>query len=128
MVVPYREAARERKQALDEAKLKERLTPVAQRRVALALILSKLIETHNLSLNPTRVRAAVEELAQSYEDSEAVIRWYYGEKERLQEIENMVMEDQVVDLVLEKAKTDEEHVGFHELVQAAASPSLPGHA
>jgi trigger factor len=128
LTVPYREAARERKQSLDEPKLKEQLAPLAQRRVALALILGKLIEAHNLSVNPARVRAAVEDIALSYEDSEAVIRWYYGEKERLQEIENMVMEDQIVDLVLEKAKTTEERIGFHELVQASANPSLSGQA
>ena len=119
LLAPYRESAQKRQQSLDEAKLREQLGPLAQRRVALALILGKLIEAHNVSVNPARVRAAVEDLALSYEDSEAVVRWYYGEKGRLQEVENLVMEDQIVDLVLEKARVTEEHIGFHELVQAA---------
>ncbi len=123
LLAPYRESAQKRQQSLDEPKLREQLGPLAQRRVALALILGKLIEAHNVSVNPARVRAAVEDLALSYEDSEAVVRWYYGEKGRLQEVENLVMEDQIVDLVLEKARVTEEHIGFHELVQAANSSS-----
>jgi trigger factor len=118
---PYRESARKRKQPLDEAKLKEQLEPVARRRVALALVLGKLIDAYKLSVDPARVRSTVEDLAMSYEDSEEVVRWYYAEKGRLREIENVVMEDQIVDLILEKAQTTEEKIGFHELMQAAGS-------
>ena len=60
------------------------------------------------------VRTAVEDLAASYEESSEVVRWYYAEKDRLREIENAVMEDQIVDLILEKASVTDEFVGFHE--------------
>jgi trigger factor len=122
---PYQESARKRKQALDEAKLKEQLEPVARRRVALALILGKLIDAYKLTVDPVRVRATVEELSLSYEDSEEVVRWYYADKARLREIENVVMEDQIVDFILEKAQTTEERIGFHELMQAAAAGAPP---
>jgi trigger factor len=128
LLAPYRESARKRKQHLDEAKLKEQLEPMAQRRVALALILGKLIDAYNLSVDPGRVRATVEDLSMSYEDPEEVVRWYYAEKGRLREIENMAMEDQIVDLVLEKAKTTEERIGFHELMQAAGNAAPSGQA
>jgi trigger factor len=119
LLQPYRESARQRKQMLDEARLKEQLDPVARRRVALALVLGKLIDAYNLTVDPARVRSTVEDLSMSYEDSEEVVRWYYAEKGRLREVENVVMEDQIVDLVLEKANTTEERIGFHELMQAA---------
>jgi trigger factor len=122
---PYQESARKRKQPLDEAKLKEQLEPVARRRVALALILGKLIDAYKLTVDPARVRATVEELSLSYEDSEEVVRWYYADKARLREIENVVMEDQIVDFILEKAQTTEERIGFHELMQAAAAGAPP---
>jgi trigger factor len=122
---PYQESARKRKQPLDEAKLKEQLEPVARRRVALALILGKLIDAYKLTVDPVRVRATVEELSLSYEDSEEVVRWYYADKARLREIENVVMEDQIVDFILEKAQTTEERIGFHELMQAAAAGAPP---
>lgn len=121
LLQPYHESARKRNQALDEAKLKEQLEPVARRRVALALVLGKLIDAYNLAVDPARVRSTVEDLAMSYEDSAEVVRWYYAEKGRLREIENVVMEDQIVDLVLGKANTTEERIGFHDLMQAAGS-------
>lgn len=119
LLQPYRESARQRKQMLDEARLKEQLDPVARRRVALALVLGKLIDAYHLTVDPARVRSTVEDLSMSYEDSEEVVRWYYAEKGRLREVENVVMEDQIVDLVLEKANTTEERIDFHELMQAA---------
>jgi trigger factor len=123
LLKPYQESVQKRNQPLDEAKLKEQLEPMARRRVALALILGKLIDVYRLTLDPARVRATVEDLSMSYEDSEEVVRWYYAEKSRLREIENVVMEDQLVDLVLEKAQTTEEKIGFQELMQAAGNPA-----
>jgi len=117
LLAPYRQAAQKRRQDLDEAKLKEQLEPLARRRVALALILGKLIETNHLAVDQKRVRSTVEELAESYESPEDVVRWYYAEPERLREVENVVMEDQVVDLVLDKAKVTEEKIAFHDLMQ-----------
>lgn len=125
LVKPYQEEAKNRKQQLDEAKLRERLVPMAQRRVSLALILGKIIDNNKLSVDPNRVRAMVEDLAMSYEDSQEVVRWYYAERGRLREIENVVMEDQIVDLVLEKANTTDEQIGFSELMLAATGNVAP---
>ena len=90
----------------------------------MALILGKIIETNNLTIDQKRVRSLVEELAASYERPEEVVRWYYAEPKRLREIENVVMEDQVVDLVLDKAKVSEENLAFQELMQQATGSSL----
>jgi trigger factor len=121
LLTPYRQAAQKRRQDLDEAKLKEQLEPLARRRVALALILGKIIETNNLIVDQKRVRSTVEELAASYESPEEVVRWYYAEPQRLREVENVVMEDQVVDLVMDKAKVAEEKIAFQELMQQATA-------
>src|SRR5690606_15709272 len=124
LLAPYRQAAQNRKQEFDEAKLKEQLEPLARRRVALALILGKIIETNNLTVDQKRVRSTVEELAASYESPEDVVRWYYAEPKRLREVENVVMEDQVVDLVLDRATVSEEALAFQELMQQATGSSL----
>jgi trigger factor len=124
LLAPYRQAAQNRKQEFDEAKLKEQLEPLARRRVALALILGKIIETNNLTVDQKRVRSTVEELAASYESPEDVVRWYYAEPKRLREVENVVMEDQVVDLVLDRATVSEEALAFPELMQQATGSSL----
>ena len=118
---PYLDSAKEQKQAIDEAQLKARLEPLARRRVALALVLGKIIDAYGLTLDSNRLRTTVEDLAQSYEQPAEVVRWYYADKTRLREIENMVLEDQIVDLVLEKAVVTEEGISFQALMQAAAT-------
>lgn len=123
LLKPYRESARKHKQNLDEAALKEQLSPLARRRVALALILGKVIDAHGVKVDPARVRQSVEEMAASYEDPEEVVRWYYADQTRLREIENMVLEDQIVDLVIGKAKTTQEAIDFQALMMAAGSPA-----
>ena len=123
LLKPYRESARKHKQNLDEVALKEQLSPLARRRVALALILGKVIDAHGVKVDPARVRQSVEEMAASYEDPEEVVRWYYADQTRLREIENMVLEDQIVDLVIGKAKTTQEAIDFQALMMAAGSPA-----
>ena len=125
LAAPYRESAQKRKEMLDEEKLRDQLGGIVRRRVTLALILGKIIESYQLAVDPARVRSAVEDLAASYEESSEVVRWYYAEKGRLREIENMVMEDQIVELVLEKASVTDQFVGFHELMQPSAGSPAP---
>jgi trigger factor len=119
IIKPYQEAARKRKQPLDEQALRDQMQPMARRRVSLALILGKLIDAYSVTVDKARVKLAVEDLASSYEDSAEVVRWYYADPARLREVENMVVEDQIVDLVLEKAKTVEEPISFQSLMLAA---------
>ncbi len=123
MLNPYRQTAKKRQQHLDEAPLKERFEPIARRRVSLGLVLGKIIEAEKLSVDAKRVRAAVEDLAVSYESPEQVVSWYYSNPEQLRQVESMVLEDQVVDAVLAKAKVNEEQVAFAELMKSAQQES-----
>ena len=82
----------------------------------LGLILAELVRTHQLQAKPEQVRAAVEEQAQSYENPQEVVRWYYQTPERLREIESMVLEDNVVDWALRTAKVEDQPIAFEELM------------
>ena len=126
LLKPYHESARKHKQPLDDGAMKAQLEPLARRRVALALILGKLIDAHDVKVDPARVRTAVEDLAASYEDADEVVRWYYADPSRLREVENMVLEDQIVDLILDKATTREENIDFQALMTAATGAAFPG--
>jgi len=88
----------------------------AQRRVNLGLILAELVKAHHLQAKPEQVRAAVEEQAQSYENPQEVVRWYYQSPERLREIESMVLEDNVVEWALRTAKVEDQPIAFEELM------------
>jgi trigger factor len=88
----------------------------ARRRVNLGLILGELVKMHELHAKPEQVRAAVEEQAQSYEQPQELVRWYYANPERLREIESMALEDNVVEWALKTAKVEDKPIEFDELM------------
>jgi len=88
----------------------------AARRVSLGLIMSEIVSNNELVATPDKVRAAVEEIAAPYEQPEEVINYYYADKNRLGEIEAVVLEQNVVDWVLDKAKTVEKKEEFDALM------------
>jgi trigger factor len=94
----------------------ENFTPQAERRVRLGLLIGELVRTQNLAPRQDQIRKRLEELAQSYEKPAEVIQWYLGNRQRLAEVETMVMEDNVVDWALQRAKVTETPVGFDELM------------
>jgi len=88
----------------------------AQRRVNLGLIMAELVKTYDLHAKPEQVRTLVENFAQSYENPGEVVKLHYSSKERLNEAESAVLEDNVVAWVLEKANVVEKVVTFDELM------------
>ena len=88
----------------------------AKRRVTLGLILAEVVKTEKLQASPEQVRAMVEENAQSYEHPDEVIRWYYAQPQRLQEVESVAIENNVVAWVLGKAKVTDKAAVFDELM------------
>lgn len=88
----------------------------ALRRVNLGLIMAELVKTYDLHAKPEQVRALVEDFAQSYENPGEMVKWQYSSKERLNEAESAVLEDNVVAWVLQKAKVVEKVVTFDELM------------
>lgn len=88
----------------------------AEKRVKLGLILADLVEKHDLKAKPEQVRALVEDYAQSFDQPEDVVRWYYAEPGRLQEVENLVLEENVVSWTMKQAKTTDKAITFNELM------------
>ena len=90
-------------------------TAQAQQRVKLGLILNQLVKDESLKPTAEQIKAEIEEQAASYEDPKEVTRWYYSDPSRLGDIESLVMENNVVDYVLSKAKVIDKNVSFEEL-------------
>jgi len=88
----------------------------AERRVRLGLLIAELVRTENLQAQQQQIRKTIEDIAQSYERPAEVIQWYLGNRERLAEVETVVLEDNVVNWVLKKAKVVDVAVPFDELM------------
>jgi trigger factor len=90
--------------------------PQAEKRVRLGLVVAELTRTNNLFPTTEQVKAHVQELASSYEKPEDVVRWYFGDEKRMAEVESVVIENNVTDFVMSKAKVVEKSVAFDELM------------
>jgi trigger factor len=88
----------------------------AERRVKLGLILAELVEKHQLKADPEKVRALVEDYAQSFEHPEEVVRWHYADPSRYQELENLALEENVVDWVMARVKVTDQALSFADLM------------
>ncbi|OIQ85277.1 trigger factor [mine drainage metagenome] len=91
----------------------------AERRVRLGLIVAELVKQNELHAKPEQVRAHVESLAASYETPQDVIRWYYGDAQRLSDVESLVIENNVADFVFAQAKTTDKALSFDDVMQSA---------
>lgn len=91
----------------------------AQRRVALGLILAEIVQSQSLAAKPEQVTAMIEEFAESYEDPQNVMAWYRKNPEKMQEIESLALENNVVEWVLGQVKVIEQVTAFDELMGKA---------
>lgn len=104
----------------DKAEIPEDIfLPQAERRVRLGLVVAELVKVNNLEATPEQLKAHVDELAASYEKPEDVVRWYFGDRQRLAEVEAVVIENNVTEFVLGKAKVNDKAVSFEELMGQA---------
>ncbi len=97
----------------------EMFQPQAERRVRLGLVVAELVRVNNLHATPDQIKAHVDELAASYERPEDVKRWYLGDNRRMAEVEAVVIENNVTDFVLSKAKVSDKAISFDELMGQA---------
>jgi len=93
--------------------------PQAEQRVRLGLVVAEVVRSHDLHAKPEQIRAHIEELAASYERPQDVVRWYYSDNQRLAEVEAVVIESNVAEFVLSKAKVSEKAISFEELMGQA---------
>ncbi len=88
----------------------------ASKRVKLGLLMAEIIKQAGITAQPAKVRARVEMLAGSYEQPEALVKWYYEDPRRLQEIEGVVLEEEAVRWVSERAQVAPVSISFDDLM------------
>ena len=88
----------------------------AERRVRLGLVVAELVRVNNLQAKPDQLQAHIEEMSQSYEKPSEVVRWYLSDRNRMAEVEALVIEKNVTDFVLAQAKVTAKTLAFDELM------------
>ena len=85
-------------------------------RVRMGLILADLVEKENLVATPEQIDARIAEIAETYQHPEEVKSWYKQDRQRLANIESDVLEQNVVDWFLARAKVSDKTIDFDEIM------------
>jgi len=93
----------------------------AKNRVALSILIGKIITDNEIKPDEDRVKAQIENIASSYEDPEDVVKFYTTNQERLNEVNMMVVEEQVVEWIYDRVKVEESTSTFSEVMNASAA-------
>lgn len=93
--------------------------PQAERRVRLGLVVGELVRANSLQAKPEQLQSHIEELSQSYERPAEVVRWYLSDRQRMAEVEAVVVENNVTEFVLARANVTDKVLPFDELMAAA---------
>ena len=96
----------------------------ARRQVTLGLLLAEIVREHRIEPDPQRVRARIDTIASTYQEPEKLVEWYYSSRERLSAVESLVVEDQVVDWILERARVTEEPASFDRILNPGQTGSM----
>jgi trigger factor len=94
----------------------------AKRRVELGLIVAEVVKQFDLKPDDARVRDLIQEMASAYQEPEQVVAWYYKNEQQMNEVRSVVLEEQVVDTVLQKASVTDKTVSYEEAVKPVEAP------
>jgi trigger factor len=117
LMEPYKQTAKRQKIKLEDLQLPAGIfAEQAKRRVALGLILAEIIQKNDIKLDVNKVRSTIEDMSKSYETPEDVVNWYYADEKRLNDVQQMVLEDQTIDWLVAQSKVSESSVTFSEVM------------
>ena len=104
-------------ESVDEAGLPNELfAEEATRRVQLGLLISEVIKKEKIELNQELVESSIEEMAVAYEQPDQVRDYYRQNQQARSGIEGMVLEEQVVTHILDRAQVTEQESSFDDLM------------
>ena len=87
----------------------------AERRVRLSLLVGAVIEENDLQVDQDKVKDKIDEICAPYEDPEQFKKIYFQNPQLMGQVENMVLEEQVVEWLVSKAKLTVVPKAFAEL-------------
>lgn len=107
---------------------REQFEEAARRRVALGLLVSEIIRRESIKVDRARVDFQVAELVAGHEQPREMARAYMENAQAMHQIETQVLEDQVVDWLIARAKITDKPTTFGEVMHIDVRQPTPGSA
>ena len=89
---------------------------IAKERVHLGLLVSKLVQSKEIKLDPDKVKTKLDELSKTYPNPEEIRKMYEQSSQLMDQLKSLVMEDQVIDWLIERTEFQKKEMEFKELV------------
>jgi len=99
----------------DQPELKQ-FEKLAKERIINSLVISKVSKDEDIKVDFMKVREKVIESAQTFENPEQIVEYYYKTPELMASIEGSVLETQVIDWLSTQVKLEEKSVSFDKLM------------
>jgi len=99
----------------------ELFTEQAEKRVKVGLLLGEVIKTNELAVDEAKVTSLIESAAAAYENPAEVVEYYKNNKEMMQNMENVALEEQAVEFIIEKAQVTELTKSFDDVMNKTAA-------
>jgi trigger factor len=93
----------------------------ARKRVALWLITTEIVKTQDLKPDQVKVQQLLEDISADYDEPQQIINYYRSNKEAMSRVESMVIEEQIVDWVLSKARVKQESMTYDQVVNSGVA-------
>lgn len=94
----------------------ELFTEQAKERAQVGILLGEVIRGNELKVDDAKVQELIETTASAYEDPQEVIEYYKTNEQLMQQVRNMALEEQAVELILEKAQVTDKEMSFDEVM------------
>ena len=88
----------------------------AERRVKTGLLLGSVIKVNKLKVDNAKVDELIASAASAYEDPKEVVEYYANNKELMQQMQNVALEEQAVDFILEQASIENKKASFADIM------------
>lgn len=88
----------------------------ARRRVAVGLLINEIIKNEKIELDRSRVSGRLQDMVASYDDPQEMMRAYQQNADAMRQVEMLVLEDQVVEWLLARAKLNEQPATFKQVM------------
>lgn len=90
----------------------------AQERIVVGLVMREIIKQRNLKPDASKIRELIEQEAQRFNEPEKIVHYYYNDSNRLQQMESLALEEQVLEGILAEATIVEKQAKISEVLEA----------
>lgn len=89
----------------------------ARRRVALGLVIGELMRSADLKVDRARVQTRLADLASTYPNADEIRRSYLQNADAMRQIESAVLEEQLIDWIVARARVTDKATSFKDLTR-----------